>query len=255
MKVLLTGASSGIGEEMARLLAKRSDISEILLVARSTDKLESLRKEIGLDHRIFSCDLSSMTGIDKLKQHCEELSFYPDVLINNAGMGKSEEFSEHSKNDLEQMMYLNMDAVVKLCEFALPHMIKKNSGYILNVASIAAYQAMPNFSIYAATKSFVASFTRALSYEVKDSGINVTVLSPGPTRSGFLDNAGLNHLSKKISLIEMSSLSVATSGLEALFKKKREVIPGFSNRLIMNVSHLAPRCISEYLMKIVYSGK
>ena len=186
--VMITGASGGIGEEFARQLVRSCD--QMILIARREERLLQLASDLKainphLDVLHFTVDLVSRQlraeFIDLLQDHGAK----PDLLINNAGMGDFGEFAEANWPKLERMIELNVTALSHLTQAVLPDMISRGGGDILNVSSLASILPIPDFAVYAATKSYVTSFSEALRMELKGHNINVLALCPGPVHTGF----------------------------------------------------------------------
>jgi hypothetical protein len=255
---LITGASGGIGLAMATELAKRK--INLLLVARSEDKLKSISDNLSTQHKIkvlyLSVDLSVKEGAEKVVDWVTKNSFPVNILINNAGYGVWGTIENTPLDKLRNMMNLNMNAVVDLSYLMLPILKKETTSYILNIASTAAYQAVPTLTTYAATKSFVVLFTRGLRKELTKSNISVTCLSPGTTSTDFIDRAGMNSaIKEKAEKFTMSAEAVAKIGLNAMFNKKAEVIPGFLNWLSVQFTYLLPKSIPENIAEGIYKTK
>ena len=237
--VLVTGASSGIGEAAARQLAR--DGARLLLSARSEDRLETLAQEfrdLGTEAHVFAHDLAAPGAAETLYDRITEAGHEVDVLINNAGFGKQGGFEDSDAATYEQMITLNVTNLVSLTRRFLPAMTRRGAGGILNVASTAAFQPVPYFAVYAATKAFVLSFTQALHAEVENTGVAVTSLSPGPTETGFFDAADMNGVpgGREAETPE----KVARLGLEALLKNERSVISGTRNAVMAFAARLVP---------------
>ena len=195
-QVLITGASQGIGRALAEKFAKKG--ANLLLVARNEAALKTLSENLekanpGIKVYYLKLDLTKPDSARALKDFCVEKDFQVDTLVNNAGYGVWGQFSELSLKEQLDCMQVNMTAVVQLTHEFLPMLKKHSRSYVMNVASTVAYQAMPTFAIYAATKSFVLSFSRALHHELKPQGVFVTTLVPGATDSQFIERAGLQH--------------------------------------------------------------
>ena len=206
---LITGASGGIGLCLARELAKRK--INLLLVARNESSLISacsnLKKEFGIDTDYLSVDLSEASATKAITNWLEQKSYSVNILINNAGYGIWGTVEATPFNELNNMMQLNMNAVANLCHALLPELKKHPKSYILNVASTAAYQAVPTLATYAATKAFVVLFTRGLRMELKGTNISVTCLSPGATSTNFIDRAGMNSMKERAEKFSQTELS------------------------------------------------
>jgi short-subunit dehydrogenase len=180
---LVTGASSGIGLEIARLLAKDYDL---VLAARSADKLEQLASELG-NARVVAVDLIDPDGSRKLIAEVPTV----DVLVNNAGFAEYGPFAEANEQRLEDMIELNITALTRLSRAYLPGMLERGRGKIMNVASTASFQPGPLMAVYYATKAYVLSFSEALAEETRGSGVTVTALCPGPTTTNFQATANM----------------------------------------------------------------
>lgn len=183
-------------------------------------------------------DLSKPESVKKITNILAKQKLQPDVLINNAGYGLLDSFTESDETAQQNMMRVNMDAVVRLTRALLPGMVKRKRGRILNVASIAAYLPGPNMAVYYASKAFVSSFSGALADELRSTGITVTALCPGPTRTGFEFRASVTGT--PLFRNAASAESVAKAGYRGLLKGKRVVIPGFVNKLFVLGTRLVP---------------
>jgi len=242
MHALITGASSGIGRELAKIFAKNG--YNILIVARRKDLLlelkEEISKEYSVDVHIIISDLSKPDMPNKLYDGVKSLGIKIDVLVNNAGFGEYGNFKDASLERTEDMINLNILALTKLTRLFMNDIIE-SKGAILNVASTAAFQPGPLMSVYFATKSYVLSFSEAIAEELKDEGVTVTALCPGPTISGFQEAANLSGSKllegKKIP----SSKDVAEYGYNALMNGKRVAIHGAQNKLMVHAVKFLPR--------------
>lgn len=242
MTALITGASGGIGLEFAKLFAK--DGYNLILVARSEDKLTQIAEELGRHHnvqvRVCAVDLSKSDGPLKLFATTQELKLDVDVLVNNAGVGQYGHYEElDMQGELDQIQ-LNVASLTQLTKLFLKHMIAKKQGRILNVASIAGFQPGPLMSVYYATKAYVISYSMALSNELKSKGVTVTCLCPGPTLTGFQSRASMKD-SMLLSLSMKSAEHVAERGYKAIHKGRPLVIVGVFNWLLTQSTRFAPR--------------
>jgi short-subunit dehydrogenase len=245
MKVtLITGASGGIGEAFARQLAQEKH--NLLLVARSHNKLmdlcDQLSKQHGINAQYVAVDLAK-PGSDKVvADEVERRGLEVHVLINNAGIGSGGDLLEYSLEDYQNMMQLNMNALVALTYRFLPGMRANKSGIIINVGSMAGFGAIPYMNVYAATKGFVKYFTEALWEENRPYNIQTMLLCPGATETGFFDAAKIasdrkrSFSSKKLETPEQ----VVASALKGLKKKKMTVISGFENKIARSILPLVP---------------
>lgn len=185
--VLITGASAGLGEEFARQLASRA--RSMVLVARRGDRLSALAGELAASAdvkvRCFEADLADPEQRVQLFEALEEKSLFPDLLINNAGMGDYGTFVEADWEKLETMMRLNMEGLTHLTHLFLPAMRERRRGAIMNISSLASILPIPDFAVYAATKAYVSSFSEALRIELREDGISVLAVCPGPVHTEF----------------------------------------------------------------------
>jgi len=258
-RAMVTGASNGIGWELARKLAEQG--YNLVIVARNKTALESLARQLQEEHSVevivFSCDLSRDDERSALVDQTRAGNLRIDVLINNAGFGSTGRFARlDEKNELRQID-LNVKAVVELTHAYLGPMLERGSGHILNVASTAAFQPGPFMAVYYATKAFVNSFTQAVAWEVRDSGVKVISFCPGPTATGFSAVSGNDktHLFKQPGA---SAERVADTALEALKEGKPLKIAGFQNRLGAQAARFLPtwivKRITAYLNSPVDNG-
>lgn len=241
--VLITGASSGIGWELAKLFA--ADGHDLVLVARREEKLKELAKELADKHQarstIISADLAKPSAGAAIAGSLEARKITVDILVNNAGYGTWGAFSQNALEPELQMIQVNIGALTELTRRFLPGMIQRKRGRILNVASTAAFQPGPYMAVYYATKAYVLSFTEALSNELQGTGVTVTALCPGPTESGFQSVAHMES-SKLVTSRKMpSSAEVARAGYQALLSGKRVFIHGFANRVVANGVRFLPK--------------
>jgi short-subunit dehydrogenase len=234
---LITGASAGLGVEFARQCAKRGE--PLALAARRRDRMQALAVELGGEVHVFAADLAKEGAAASLIAEIEAEGLSVGSLINNAGFGLGGKFIDRPLDRLSEMIELNVRALTELCHLVLPAMRKRGTGAILNVASTAAFQPGPNMAVYYATKAYVLSFTEALHHELKETGIRVSALCPGPTHSEFSDVAD-SH-SPTLERMKMPAAPVVAAGLDGLDRNKAVVIPGFKNRLGAQMSRLLPR--------------
>lgn len=242
MKVLITGASSGIGADMARILSSKG--YDLILVARRKEKLEELKKELNTDIKIISLDISKIDNCYKLYNIVKNENI--DILINNAGFGTFGLFTDVDLNKELNMIDLNIKSVHVLTKLFLKDFRLKNSGYILNVASSAAFMSGPLLSTYYATKSYVMRLTTAIYEELRreKSNVYVGVLCPGPVDTEFNSVAGV-----KFALKGLKSNEVANYAIKKMFKRKLIIIPGFSIKLGIFATRLLP---IKLMLKISY---
>lgn len=249
---LITGASSGLGLEFAKLYAK--DKNNLLLIARNKEKLNELKNEFESKYQIqvfiLPCDLSLKESISKIENFILENKLNVNILINNAGFGDFNKFVDSDINKQNQMINLNILALVNLIHLIANQMVKNKEGKILNVCSIAAFQSGPLMSVYYATKAFVLSFTQAISYELKKDNIKVIALCPGLIDTGFEKSSNLDDSKLFKSLKIAKPIDVAKYGYKKLNKNKTISIYGISNKLIIMMSKFSPR---KLVTKVVYN--
>lgn len=228
--VLITGATSGIGYELAKIFAKNR--YNLILCARNKDKLEEIKENISDEYRvdvhIFQKDLSKEQEARELYSEIINNDIIVDILINNAGAGYVGKFIDEEYDRDKNIMGLNMNAVTYLTKVFARQMVERNRGKILNVASTGSYHPGPYTAVYYATKAYVLSFTEALAEELKDYNITVSALCPGATKTNFSKNAG-----KKDNSNAMSPEFVAKKAYEGLMKNKLTIIPGFQYKLFV----------------------
>jgi uncharacterized protein len=240
---LVTGASSGIGLELAHVLAEHGH--DLVLVARSEDRLVQLGEELarsdGIKYKVVAADLARPHAAQEVVARFSSLAAPVDVLVNNAGFGLYGPFAKGPLDAQLDMVQVNVVALTALTGLLLPSMVARRTGRILNVASTAAFQPGPMMAVYYATKAYVLSFSEALANELSGTGVTVTALCPGPTRSAFQVTARM----QSARLVRMMRLpearSVAVAGYEGLTLGRRIVIPGWTNRVGARLARLAPR--------------
>ena len=240
--VLITGASAGIGLELARLFA--ADGYGLVLVARSRGRLEEVAAELKAAHsveaRVLAKDLSRPEAAEEVHGEVSAAGLRIDVLVNNAGVGAYGLFVETDwERDLE-MLRLNVMALTALTKQFARDMAARHAGRILNVASTAAFQPGPMMAVYYATKAYVLSLSEAVNDELRGQGVTVTAFCPGPTRSGFQAAAGMER-ARMFRLSVMDSASVARIGYRAVMAGKPVAIAGFLNRIVAFSVRFAPR--------------
>jgi len=238
--VLITGASSGIGKELAYVYAENN--YKLILLARRKEHLEAIKKDIEAKQKVevsvFAMDLSKTNSAEQLYQKVNEQQIKVDVLINNAGFGIFGEFMDTDMDWEESMLILNMVTLTKLSKLFAKDMVKAGRGNIVNIASTAAFQAVPAFSTYAATKAYVLSFSEAIAYELKNKNVIVTAICPGPTKSEFADAANVNqkHFSNAPTASELAEFTY-----KAMLKGETTAIHGFMNNLMAFLTRTSPR--------------
>ena len=239
---LVTGASSGLGAEFARQLARRG--SNLILVARSTDRLRALAAEIEQTRpvrvEVLPADLADRSAVAAVAEHVRGRVH---LLVNNAGLGTYGPFVDTDR-DYEQIL-VNNAALVALTRALLPDMLDRHAGGVLNVASTIAFQPGPYQAVYAATKAFVLSFTEALRVETRASGVRVLALCPGPGQTGFLTALGDDRAAHTAIYSRLDRADrVVTVGLRALDRDRGIAIPGTRNTLLAWGPRFTPRTVT-----------
>ena len=242
-RALITGASKGIGKAIAIELAKKK--YDLILVARSEKILQTLSKEIatkyGVKTDFKAIDLSEIGAATRLFDWCAAQKYQISMLVNNAGYGLSGKFESYDAAENFSMMQLNMITPVQLCQSFLPLLKAEPKAYIMNIASSTAYQAIPNMSLYAATKVFILRFSRGLKHELSSTNVSVTVVSPGSTDTEFVDRANINEKALKAAQkVNMTAEAVAKIAVEGTLAGKTEVITGLINKLGAFAAWLLP---------------
>ena len=251
---LITGATSGIGLEFSKILAENY---HLILVGRDELKLNELKKDLltkrDVQIQIICSDLSDIKAAESIFKECQNRSLEVDVLINNAGVGVFGEHVDLVDDKIIDMLNINLVSLTLLCKYFASQMKQRRSGFILNVASLGAYQPVPWIASYAASKSYVLNFSEALSMELEEFNVFVTCLSPGPTHTQFFKSAGIGDPNTGFYDLKarMSPTVVAQIGLKALFKKRISVVPGMKNKILANLSRFAPRFLVAKISKFM----
>ena len=239
---LITGASGGIGYELALLLAR--DGFDCILVARSRDKLDELAARLESEFRVKTLvvarDLSKPSAVDEIYEAASAASMNVDVLVNNAGFPVYGRFVDTDWQAELDMLQVNVVALTALTKLFVRGMVERRNGRILNLASTAAFVPGPLMAVYYASKAYVLSFSQALANELQGTGVTVTALAPGPTRTGF-QKRGVMEDSRLVRGQIADAKSVAAAGYRGMMRGKTIVIPGFSNKLIPWVARVSPR--------------
>lgn len=236
---LVTGASSGIGLAFAHSLAARGH--DLVVVARSVDKLEQLAASLpSVDVEVLGADLADDAGMASVEERLRSSEQPVDVLVNNAGFGTTGRFAELPIEDEDQEIRLNVLALTRLTGAALPGMVARRSGAVVNVASIAAFQPTPGTATYGGTKAYVLSFTQALREELRGTGVKALVVCPGFTKTEF--QARANYEVKGLAArFWQTPEDVAQAALSALDKDAGVCVPGWQNKVAAGATHLTPR--------------
>ena len=248
---LVTGASSGIGEAMTELLA--ADGVSVVVVARRRDRLKALAAaHDGLE--VLAADLTSKQGCERVVARLQSEDAPVDLLVNNAGFGSSGEFVTIDADRLDDEIALNVRALTRLTRAALPGMIARGRGWVLNVSSVASFQAIPQLAVYAATKSYVTSLSEGLHEELRGTGVHVTALCPGLTRTEFIEVSGSERdASRTPSLAWMTADAVARIGLADCARGRAVSVPGVVNKGLVTTSQLLPRGVVRRTVGITRS--
>ena len=243
MKALITGATSGIGLDIAKYLDSLN--YDLILVGRNKEKLESIANSLKGEPKLVVLDLEDLKKVKELYLLIK--NFNIDILVNNAGFGLFGEFVNSDIKTELSMIDVNIKAVHLLTKLFLKDMVKRNSGYILNVSSAAGFGPGPLMATYYATKSYVLNLTEAISYELKEqnSKVVVSALCPGPVATNFNKVAGVEFASKPL-----SSEYVAKYAIDKMFKRKLIIIPGFKMKFICSMNKFVPK---KLLLKITYN--
>lgn len=247
---LITGASSGLGVEFARILAARR--INLVLAARGIDAMEALAAGLRTEHDIQvvieGIDLAVPGAAAELKRRTEARGLRIDLLVNNAGYGVHGHFLDADRNTVSRMLQLNTVALTELTHLYAQDMAVRSHGRILLVGSLLGYMATPEYAAYAATKSYVLAFGEALHDELAPSGVTVTVLSPGITATAFAGTSG-HTVSATLKLMMMQPRAVAETGIHALFAGRTSVVPGIANKLSAFSTRLSPRSVHRRIMQ------
>jgi short-subunit dehydrogenase len=252
---LVTGASSGIGAEIARELARRGH--GVTLVARRRERLSELAEELELEHGVraetISADVSKQRDRDRMARQIGELGLDVEILVNNAGFGSGGAFVELDGEGETEMVRTNVEAVVGLASNYLPEMVERGRGAILNVASLIAFQPVPFQATYGATKAFVLSFTDAIHEEVRGTGVTVTAVCPGPVRTEFGEQGGFGGADDRIpGFLWLTADKVAADAIEAVENGERVVVPGAINQVAALYGQHLPRSVLLPLVRRVW---
>ena len=242
MTALITGASGGIGYELAKLFAR--DHHNLILVARSADKLAQVAAELqpsGVSIKTFALDLAQPPAPKFLFDQLQREDIAVDILINNAGFGTFGEFAQMSDDQIFGQIDLNITALTRLTRLFLPAMLARRSGRIMNVASTAGFQPGPFMAVYYATKAYVISFSEAIANELHGSGVTVTCFCPGATHTGFAQRAGTENARLFKQLGAMKAEKVALDGYRAVMEGRTLAISGAHNWMVAQSTRFAPR--------------
>ncbi len=255
--VLITGGSGGIGLELAKVFARHGH--DLVLVARNRDTLEAaagvIEGKFAITAHVYAADLSRPEAPDEIFDFLHNEQIPTEILVNNAGFGQGGEFADTDVQRELDMIQVNITALTHLTKLFLPPMIKRRSGKILNVASTAAFQAGPLMAVYYATKAYVVSFSEAIAEELRDTGVTVSALCPGPTKTGFADAAEMGNSRLFTAFGVADAADVAEYGYESLMRGKRLAIHGMRNKIVAQSNRLAPRALSARLARMAQESR
>jgi len=254
---LVTGASGGIGEELAKLLA--ADRATLVLAARSAARLHDVaddcRRLGALRVETVAVDLAAPDGVSTLVSAVRAAGLRIDVLVNNAGFGLAGPFEHTALGDELEMIQVNVAALADLTHRFLPGMIARKTGGILNVASTAAFQPGPYMAVYYATKAYVLSFSEALAEELRGENVTVTALCPGPTRTGFAARAGMRNSRLFRMGVVSDARRVARAGYRGMLRGRRVVVPGVLNQVLVQANRISPRALTARVTRALNRGR
>jgi short-subunit dehydrogenase len=253
--VLVTGASTGIGREFARIFA--ADGVDLVLVARREQRMRELADELtakyGSRVLVIPKDLSVPSSCQEIEEELRKAGVSVDVLVNNAGFGDLGAFAGIPLERQMNMVQVNVTALTDLTRRLLPAMIKRKKGGVLNVASSAAFQPGPWMSVYYATKAYVLHFSEGLAEELAGTGVTVTCLCPGPTVTEFGAEAHMEG-TLLFKLGAMPAAKVARAGHNAFRRGRVVVVPGLRNKLLAESVRIGPRFVVRKILKFLHGG-
>lgn len=255
---VITGASSGIGMELAQLFAERG--YDLILVARRVEQLQKLANDLdklyGFKTHVIRMDLAQPFAGETLWKEISAITPDIDVLVNNAGVGDSSDFATEDPEIVERMIHLNISSLTSLTRHVLPSMLAKKRGKILNVASLAGFQpGCPGMAVYYATKSYVLSFSRAIRRELQGTGVSVTALCPGATRTEFEATANAQNTRLFRWTKPMDARTVAHAGYEGMLRGKAVVVPGLMNKLMALSPRFGPAAVALEINRFLLSNR
>jgi short-subunit dehydrogenase len=244
---LVTGASSGIGASIAKELASRGH--SVALVARREERLQTLATELTSSHgvtaEVIAADLGDPEERNRVAEELRGRGRVVDVLVNNAGFGHQADFATSPRERMVEMVKINVEVVVDLTSRFLTGMVDRGRGSVINIASTAAFQPLPGSAVYAASKSFVLSFSEAIRTELRGSGVTVTAVCPGPVRTEFMDVAGFGGVEERTpGAVWMSPEDLAKHAIDGAAGDRRVVVPGMINRAGALAGQHSPRALA-----------
>lgn len=249
--ILITGASAGIGAELAREFARSARV--LILVARRKDRLAAMKRELeaefkGLRVLDCACDITSRADVDGMLTEVQSQVGFVDILINNAGMGDIGLFSTAEWSKINQMLELNMTALTDLTHRLIKPMVARRSGAIMMVSSLSSFQTLPGFAAYSGTKHYVRGFSEALRAELRPYGITVTQVCPGPVATEFASVAVNDPELALPSFLEISANQCAREAVAGFKRGKAVVIPGILPKLAMLLQRVTPEALMRVLL-------
>lgn len=251
--VLITGASGGIGYDLSRIFAENG--SDLVLVSRNETRLNAIKSrfesQYSIKVTILPKDLSLPNAAKEIRSETETRGIHVDILVNNAGVGDFGFFNEENLENITGMLNLNIVTLTELTRLYLPEMIARKSGNILNIASIAAYMPGPYMAVYYASKAYVKSFSNAIANELKGTGVIVTAVCPGLTKTGFQQRVGSEQANASKLRLMASSESVAMAAVKAMNEGRNSVVPGFFNSSIAATSKLLPDGMKSQIIRMI----
>ncbi len=253
---IITGASSGIGLELAKIMASKGH--DLILVARREEELHKLAEELKPHNRniwVYPADLSKIDAAKELFNWTKSNNIYPEILVNNAGFGDMTDFAESNLKKLQEMIQLNMVALTELTWYFLPEMIRRKKGYMLNIGSTASFIPGPGMAVYHATKAFVLNFGESLREELRGTGVSLSTLCPGPTQSGFQEKANMQNAWLFNQAPLPNSKEVAALGYKSMMGRKSISVHGFANKLIPLMTRTFPRSWVSRSVRKIYQLK
>ena len=252
---VVTGASSGIGAAIAKELASRGH--SLTLVARREERLRTLATELtsahGVAAEVIAADLGKPEGREQMVEELRGRGRVVDVLVNNAGFGHQADFATSPRERMVEMVDLNVGAVVDLTSRFLTGMVDRGRGSVINIASTAAFQPLPGSAVYAASKSFVLSFSEAIRTELRGTGVTVTAVCPGPVKTEFTEVAGIGGVEDRTpSAVWMSAEEIAQHAVDGAVNDRRVVVPGALNRATALAGQHSPRALALPLISRIW---
>ena len=253
-RALVTGASAGIGKAMAQELARQG--TELVLVARNADRLERIAESLDVSAEVLPADLTDRAQLDVVARRCAASADPIDLLVNNAGIWSFGALTGPAGEAADPMVALNVAAVVALSRAAAGQMVAKGRGSILNISSIAGSQPLPYEAVYAASKAFVTSFGQGLHEELRDTGVTVTTVAPGLTRSELHARAGQQRqISKAPGWLWMEAEQVAHLALRAASRRRIVYTPGLGYRIASSLAEVMPRTVNRRMAAMINRGR